>query len=307
MKDEKLLNKWLLGELSPEEGEQFQQSPEYPGIIKIWETLPEVATPPTFDASQELERFKSKHQTKKNTKVIQLSWNQRLIGIAASLILVSALSFLLVQKSFLSNEPITLTETQVPLYLPDSSTIVLNKGSKLKYTKEDWADQRSVSLEGEAFFQVKKGSTFDVVTADGTVSVLGTSFNVKQRNQIYEIVCYEGKVGVKTANHQIALTAGKGFLLIKNDAAEFDINISDKPDWMDGKSSFYKTPYFAVLAEVENQYDLIIETKAVNLQNTFTGSFPNDNLKIALDAITTPSGYHYEVNDNKVLISHGNN
>jgi transmembrane sensor len=43
---------------------------------------------------------------------------------------------------------------------------------------DDWSKERTLSLEGEAFFEVQKGSKFSVVTSDGIVEVLGTSFDV---------------------------------------------------------------------------------------------------------------------------------
>lgn len=306
MKDEKLLKKWLLGKFSSEEEEFFRQSAEYARLIKIWDTLPEVATPSHLDIEHELERFRSTHHSKTEARVIKVSWNRRLIGIAASLVIISVLSYLILQEVG-GTETTILSENQMQQFLPDSSTVVLNKGSKLSYKKEDWSNHRSIRLEGEAFFEVNKGSTFDVVTSGGMVRVLGTSFNVKQRDQLYEVMCFEGKVRIKTTSHSAELTAREGFQLIKEDATVFNIDLKDKPDWMKGRSSFYKTPYYAVLSELENQYDIVIETKDMNLQNTFTGSFPNDNLKVALDAITTPSGYLYGINDAKVLISGENN
>ena len=44
-----------------------------------------------------------------------------------------------------------------------------------------WKNERSVNLDGEGFFKVAKGSKFDVETSAGTVSVVGTQFNVKNR------------------------------------------------------------------------------------------------------------------------------
>ena len=141
------------------------------------------------------------------------------------------------------------------------------------------------------------------MTTNGQITVLGTSFNVKHQSDFLKVVCYEGRVGVKTAKHNIELSAGKGFQLVKEESTKFDLSSGQNPDWMDGKSSFLKTPLYVVLAEIETQYDISIETNGLDLQSTFTGSFPNDNLKIAIEAISTPTGYHYQINNNKVLIS----
>ncbi len=293
----------MLGELSPEEEKLFKKSVEYSQYAKIWDALPEVATPPQLGLDDELNRFWKERNAKPESKVVRLSWCRQLIGIAASLLLICIFSYLIFQNSFSQTEDNVVSESYVPIYLPDSSTVVLNKGSKLAYSEEGWSENRNVSLEGEAFFVVRKGSSFDVITTNGQITVLGTSFNVKQQKDFLKVVCYEGRVGVKTGIHNVELSAGKGFQLVKEESTKFDLSTEQNPDWINGKSSFLKTPLYVVLAEIETQYDISIETNGLDLQSTFTGSFPNDNLKIAIEAISTPTGYHYQINNNKVLIS----
>ena len=64
--------------------------------------------------------------------------------------------------------------------LPDESSIHLNDASILSYNEKSYATDRSLKLEGEAFFQVAKGAKFVVNTKGGSIEVLGTSFNVFQ-------------------------------------------------------------------------------------------------------------------------------
>ncbi len=65
--------------------------------------------------------------------------------------------------------------------LPDSSIVVLNSGSTLSYPDRFETGNRTVILNGEAFFEVKKNKhcPFYVKTKDITIRVLGTRFNVK--------------------------------------------------------------------------------------------------------------------------------
>ena len=263
------MSKWILGELSPEEEKLFKKSVEYSQYAKIWDALPEVATPPQLGLDDELKRFWKERNARPQSKVVRLTWSRQLVGIAASLLLIGIFSYLLFQNSFTQTEDMVVSASHVPIYLPDSSTVVLNKGSKVAYSEEGWAENRSVSLEGEGFFVVKKGSTFDVMTTNGRVTVLGTSFNVKQQRDFLRVVCYEGRVRVKTANHNVELSAGKGFQLVEESTTSFDLSPGQNPDWMDGKSSFLKTPLYVVLAELETQYDISVETNGVNLESTF--------------------------------------
>lgn len=65
--------------------------------------------------------------------------------------------------------------------LPDGSAVWLNAGSKLEYPEQFNKNERIVKLEGEAFFDIVKDAQrpFMVSTAEFSVRVLGTSFDVR--------------------------------------------------------------------------------------------------------------------------------
>ena len=71
--------------------------------------------------------------------------------------------------------------SKTTIELPDSSVVVLNSGSTLSYPEKFETGSRTVILNGEAFFEVKKNvhRPFYVKTKDITIRVLGTKFNVK--------------------------------------------------------------------------------------------------------------------------------
>ena len=96
------------------------------------------------------------------------------------------------------------------LILPDSSVVVMNGNSTIKFSK-DWnkSSSREVWLEGEAFFdvrhlnqdstQIEKYQQFIVHTAGLTVHVLGTSFDIRQRREKTEVVLQTGSIRVSFA------------------------------------------------------------------------------------------------------------
>jgi transmembrane sensor len=71
--------------------------------------------------------------------------------------------------------------SKTTIELPDSSVVILNSGSSLSYPDKFENGSRTVVLNGEAFFEVKKNKhrPFYVKTSDITIRVLGTKFNVK--------------------------------------------------------------------------------------------------------------------------------
>ncbi|HXH99397.1 MAG TPA: FecR domain-containing protein [Sphingobacteriaceae bacterium] len=66
--------------------------------------------------------------------------------------------------------------------LPDGSTVIVNKGSRLNYPSSfDGKNKREVYLEGQAYFDVKHNASkpFIVHTGNLETTVLGTAFNIK--------------------------------------------------------------------------------------------------------------------------------
>lgn len=298
MNNEQLIKKWLNDQLSEEEKAKLAESEEFAQMLQIWEGL-RAATPPVIDVDQELQRFRETN--KKRGKQVFLSRVWQYASIAAALALVIGVTFWVTQFGNPAGE-ITITESMQPQYLPDSSVVIINKGSTLTYDSDNWLSERKVRVRGEAYFKVKKGSTFEVVSKEGTVSVLGTVFNVKQRQDFYEVVCFEGKVNVNHASSDHLLTAGKGYRVVYGEPEPFSLQVTEQPDWINGRSAFYRAPYQIVLQELENQYGVIVKTEAIDRTKTFTGAFPNDNLTVALEAICSAAGYTYEVEADQVII-----
>jgi len=169
--------------------------------------------------------------------------------------------------------------------LLDGSEVILNAKSKIVYDESNWDKERKLFLEGEAFFKVAKGETFIVETDHGSVTVLGTQFNVNTTADFFTVVCYEGKVGVKTkeANH----------ILLPNDVVRYISGTSVKvngssdkmPTWIHGESTFKSVPLRYVIQALEDQYQVSFDTNSINDSEIFTGSFPHDSLNIALKTV----------------------
>ena len=117
---------------------------------------------------------KSSINQKINVKKTQQSFKWGL-SIAASILIIFGCYFAF---NPLDTRYETSYAEQKTIKLPDGSEVVLNAKSVVNFTQKDWDTNRSIQLKGEAFFKVKKGSTFRVQTPKGQVTVLGTKFNV---------------------------------------------------------------------------------------------------------------------------------
>lgn len=103
--------------------------------------------------------------------------------------------------------------------LPDGSKVFLNYNSTLTYPENFEGDLRSVSLHGEAFFEIKPDSAHPfIIEANGVeVKVLGTSFNVKAYSkEPVRVDVATGKVAVKKASTTLNLVKGESAVVLKD-------------------------------------------------------------------------------------------
>lgn len=84
------------------------------------------------------------------------------------------------------------------LRLSDGTTVWLNNGATLKYPASFEADNRTVYLTGEAYFEVshETGRPFYVRTDNGIVKEYGTSFNVNAMAHNTTVTLVEGSISV---------------------------------------------------------------------------------------------------------------
>ena len=195
MEENYKLSKWLNDEMSAEELSEFQADKDFAIFEKIKKYSSELETP-AFDEQKMLSKIVT--SPKKEVKIISIYKNWAL-KIAA--VFVISIGLFLGARNFASYTEYASNGTQNTFSLPDNSEVVLNSGSEIQYKKWNWDNNRSLNLEGEAFFKVAKGKKFEVNTTVGKVTVLGTQFNVKQRENYFDVSCYEGKVKVNFGNN----------------------------------------------------------------------------------------------------------
>jgi ferric-dicitrate binding protein FerR (iron transport regulator) len=298
MKNEKEILSWLNRELSNQQITDLKQSEGFDVIEKIAHYTSNLEAP-KVDAQEALEQFKVRNKSKKETKVRTLNIKTFYKAAAVLTVLLTSAYFLFYNTTSSFETQIAQTKT---FHLPDDSEVLLNAASKITFNEKKWADKRALTLEGEAYFQVKKGQTFSVNTTDGVVKVLGTHFNVKQRKNYFEVNCFEGLVSVTHNNKTVKLPPGKSFRLINNNIEEVPDFDAQNPSWMQSESSFDRIPLDQVIAELERQYDIKVKTEGVNTSKLFTGSFTHNDKKIALEAISIPLKLSYRLEGKTVIL-----
>ena len=183
--------------------------------------------------------------------------------------------------------------------LPDGSSSTLNALSSIKY-KRDFNKDRKLILDGEAFFDVKKGDLpFIITTKFGEVKVLGTSFNVRSRDDGFEVGVNEGIVEVSNGKNT--------FLIKKNEMIKIEsINSNKKPnivkaynnypDWINNMLFFENTPISELCREIERTFNITIKFSKSEIKNVkVTGLIETNDINSVLSSLSLLTRQNYKL------------
>lgn len=239
----------------------------------------------------------------------------RISQIAAVLILPLALFFLFHDNKNVSDidRQLSLVELHCPegartkFTLPDGSMGWLAGGSTVTYPSS-FEKHRNISVEGEAFFSVKRDEKhpFVVELNDFKVSVLGTEFNVlNYRDEpVSEVVVLSGLVEVsgKTKRFVKQLEPNKKLQLQKDKNKIYlsDVNARSYTSWIEGRLEFNNEHLESVCRKIERFYDVDIELNNKGLENNlFRANIKIGSLEELLKYMSTALPIKYELVDAK--------
>lgn len=184
--------------------------------------------------------------------------------------------------------------------LPDGTLVSLNNNTKIKYPKRFGRKTREVSIEGEAFFEVKpnKRKPFIIHAGNAQIKVLGTSFNVSAypETKLVEVIVETGKVQVlnkmteaKQTNELILTPGDKGTLVYSSNSLLKTTN--QNPNFLAWKTRnliFKATSLDEVIENLEKVYKVNIRLNDPKLNGLLlTAQFNNYSLEFILRVIET--------------------
>jgi transmembrane sensor len=209
---------------------------------------------------------------------------------ALAAFVVSVAAIVMIYRATTANAPAQTTRVyatpmgqRATVHLADGSTVTLAPGTQLSVSQPFGHSARTVTLEGEAYFDVTNtvGLPFIVQTGNVTTHVLGTTFDVKHyaTDHTVRIVVASGKVqsGARFANpdqHPVTLTAGMiGHVTDSTATVTTRGDVSVYVGWTQGRLDFRETPMPDVLATMERWYGLRFQlADSTLLRETVTGS-----------------------------------
>ncbi len=222
-----------------------------------------------------------------------------LLKIAASIALVLAIGIPALYLGVIRDNTEIITrhhlaeEGVATVDLPDGSRVYLNKGSEISYSKA-FKNQRAVELNGEAFFEVMSDpqNPFTVSSGEMVVTVLGTSFNVKQLDNPADLEVY-----VKTGKVRVALEKSDQYIQLESEecglveSGKLANTIQEDPNYISWKTKDFKfvnSALIEVLQELEESYHVDIRTEDIDLSEMrITTSYSGQSIDAILETIGT--------------------
>ncbi|WP_256009822.1 FecR family protein [Desertivirga xinjiangensis] len=201
------------------------------------------------------------------------------------------------------------------LTLPDSSVVHLGAASRLRFAQNFNEKDRTVELEGEAFFEVTKNPAKPFVIKTGTIQtrVLGTSFKVQAfEGHPMSVQVSTGKVRV---DRKVGSKAQAIALLLPGQQVIWDellqrkelanVSVDDIEGWKKGRLVFSKTRLSDVTAILERWYNVDIDIKnqatAQKLMKVnLTADIPINRV---IKMLSTSGQFTYRIHENQIIIN----
>ncbi|WP_299778989.1 FecR family protein [uncultured Formosa sp.] len=205
---------------------------------------------------------------------------------------------------------------QFQVTLSDGTHVWLNSESELKYPVHFIKGQpRLVELMyGEAYFDVSpstkhNGATFQVITKQQTIEVLGTEFNLKAYKEEVNVytTLVEGKVKVSSEHRTKNLVPNQqsNLNIETNALAITDVDVYNEIAWKEGIFNFENKPLKDIMTVLSRWYDIDVTFEKKDLENQkFIGSLKkNYSIESILTILQTADIINaFEINKKSVII-----
>lgn len=292
--------KYLLGEASEPEKQAVlawvaadASNRQYFNQFKlIWDTSKDLALQSPVDENRAWQRFQQRVHQKPAAPVKKISYSFFRVAVAIALLIgLSFGGYFLYDSMKPVKDLVVYTESQVIKdTLPDGSQVTLNKRSLLSYPPTFKGNKREVVLKGEGFFNVtpNKKKPFIIHAGETDITVVGTSFNVRNIDGNTEVVVETGIVRVTKNGQTIVLKAGERTTVNAESKTPVKEEVTDK------LYNYYRTkefvcddtPVWKLIDVINEAYDVNIQIKNEKLkQEKINAPFINQSLDQVLNVI----------------------
>lgn len=194
--------------------------------------------------------------------------------------------------------------------LPDSSTVILNGNSTIKYGS-NFTKTRQVQLNGEALFDVKHSASarFVVKSADLQVEVFGTKFNFKDYadDALAEVALLKGSVALSGSSCSPAKMRAGEVATFNRKTEELSIYQADLDlivSWSTDELVIENKPFGEVMKYLERWYGVeIAMSEGLHRHRHLSFKVKTESLPELLSTINLLAPIDYKINGKHVKLS----
>ena len=241
-------------------------------------------------------------------KVVSMfSWKKAL-AIAASVVLIVGIFYYYNQSAKTVWKDTLAIEDNKKVQLPDGTTIIMRKGSKLSLPDNYGREKREVKLDGEAYFEVihNAANPFAAITTRSIVQDIGTSFLLQSTDSLEQVTVLEGEVsftGIIKNENNLILKAGESAVLSNEVPQKKIINTTNLLSWNSGLLVFNNTPLWQAIKDIGDYYRVGFALPDSLGAVQITAEFRNESLQQVLKELQLFTGLKFEMTGNKIVIS----
>lgn len=324
--DESIFISYLKGEASQEECDRVEAWSEASAANKkLLEDLYYVhflgkrqAVMGAIDVEKSLAELKKTLQRKEHIPKKVFGWKRYVVHIAAFLVgaLFAGGAFGLyyydnVSSYLVSTEP----GQRAQVVLPDGTKLWLNASTSVQYNTSLFSSERRVTLDGEAYFEVKKNAHAPFIVSSHRIEtkVIGTKFNIrayKKENRI-KTTLLEGAIEVS-----LPAKTRQAIRMIPDEQLTVDLanlkstlvhtdTASESIRWIGGTLSFNQSTLKEIAEALEKHYNVRIKIDDAMLQQQrFSCDFDlSDDIYQILSVLSYTKSFNYQIDGKQITLT----
>jgi transmembrane sensor len=314
-----LVTRYLSGEASPEEIIELKKwlsaSEDnllyFKQIKSIWDNSYISAVKEKIDADKAFKMVKRRVTFRSPGFNFWATWKKIAAVLIIPLVLGNLLYFLFPDGNYSAHQEPVYNElfaafgTRSALKLSDGTSVWLNSGSSIRYPDKFIGKNRSVFLNGEAYFEVESNpeKPFIVETSSIKVRATGTKFNVSGYSSTdeNEVTLVSGKVevsleGSNNKTKSTNLDINQHLTYVKSTGAISVVNEDTYKyiSWKEGKLVFRNEPLSEVAKKISQVFNIDIEIRGKEIENySYRATFQDESLAEILKLLKISSPINY--------------
>lgn len=318
-----LFDKFLQKQASPEEVQTLIQWLKSEGSFQNWIDEEWDAAASVMDTALQqklLGQIKDKIGRERKIQLLVkkqhhklYQWTARIASVIILLLLTGISVYQYAKHQSVMPDMVVSVEKgqKASVVLPDGSKVWVNSDSKLSYGSRFNQEERVLTLEGEAYFEVTpdKERPFIVKTNELSVRALGTSFNVKAYGEDNDVstVLMTGRVEVTSNLDRFILNPNEKIVFDRQTGRMNKSSVEDTGHYINWKHhilTFNGETFENIAHTLERNYNtrIVFESEALK-KYRFTGTLGNTSLESILQILSLTSPLSYEVRDSVIILS----